>query len=177
MKTVHLAAGLLAGALGIAGLAAPGVAQEAASAAPIVVSAKHQSHWNRGSALEVEGLKALEKAERDRVRASADIVNAQNRSQSSDARATNAADEFRRLTASSPSYADPRDALRWANSVQRAAENWAQFQKRGNKGANAIDQASREQRKAEDAVRKAQERIDRGRAMKAEAERRSLLGA
>lgn len=153
-------------------LATPGLAQSAATA-PIVVSGKYQRDWQRGSQMEAEGLKELEAAQKDQVSASADVVNAQNGRDSSQQRASNAAEEFRRLTAATPPLTSSRDALRWADDVQKAAKNWSRFDSRGNGRSEDLGENMKSQRQAQQALAKAEAKIARGRETMVEAQRRS----
>lgn len=174
MKSAFFAAGLVA-----AGLALPASAaeQQAMPASTIVVSAKYQKNWDKGSKLEADGLKELEQAKRDLVRSSADVVEAQNKRTSSDARAANSAEEFRRLTAAPINFVDASEAARWAREVDKAAAGWAKYDKRGDSGSKSFEKAVKQQRKDQEAVSKAQAKVDRGRTLKAEAERLSMMQA
>jgi hypothetical protein len=168
MKTMSLGIAVTAAIA----LAVPAAAQPVATA-PIVVSGKYQRDWQRGSRMEAEGLKELEQAQKDQVSASADVVNAQNRRDSSQQRSSNAAEEYRRLTATAPPQANARDALGWANDVQKAAASWSRFEARGNGGSRDLDKHMKNQNKAQQAVEKAQAKIARGREIKSGAEQQS----
>jgi hypothetical protein len=113
------------------------------------------------------------KAQQDLVSASAEVVNAQNRRDSSQQRSSNAAQEYRRLTATTPPQTNSREALRWAEDVQKAAENWSRFDARSNGGSRDLDKSMNAQRKAQEAIDKAQAKVARGREAKSEAERLS----
>jgi hypothetical protein len=148
-------------------------AQQTTVAAPIVVTAKYMKDWTKGSKMEAEGLKDLEKAKNNLVGYAADVVEAQNKRDSSQARGDNASAEFRRLTANPIYFADGEEAARWAKQVDKAASEWAKFAERGTDGRDDLDSAMSKQNKAQAAVDKAQNKVDRGRTMKIEAERLS----
>lgn len=170
MKTLFAVSGL---ALAIAGMPAVALAQETDSASAIVVTAKHQGLWDKGSKLEAKGLKELEAAKKKLISYSADVVDAQNKRDSSRSRAENASDEFRKLTSSVTYFSDPQEAARWARQVDKAATEWAKFDDRRGDGRQDLDKGVTRQRDAQKAVDKAQATVDRGRTMKAEAERLS----
>lgn len=168
-------------ALAIPALTAPSIASAqgttASVAEPIVVTAKHKKSWEKGSKMEADALKDLEKAKNNLVKYSADVVEAQNKRDSSQARGDNASAEFRRLTASQTYFADAQEAARWAKQVDKAAAEWAKYAERRTDGRDDLDTAMSKQNKAQAAVDKAQNRVDRGRAMKMEAERLSVPAA
>lgn len=173
MKSILTAAAL---ALAASSIPVAAMAQEALSAPSIVVSGKYQKTWDKGSKLEAEGLRDLEKAKKDLVRYSADVVDAQNKRDSSRNRSDNASAEFRKLTSNITYFSDAEEASRWARQVDKAASNWAKYDDRRGDGRKDLDKASKNQRKVQGAVDKAQAKVDRGRTMKAEAERLSRLG-
>lgn len=148
-------------------------AQETTDPSPIVVMAKYQGDWDKGSKLEAEGLAALEVAQRDLVKYSAEVANAQDKRDSSQSRAENARQAFQSLTAR-PYFSDPNDARDWARQVQGAAADWAKYDARQGDGANELRKAQKRQAGAQEAVAKAQSRIEKGRSLMAEAERSSI---
>jgi hypothetical protein len=166
-------------ALVLATTAIPAIAaaQVSTPAPTIVVTGKYQKSWNKGSSLEAEGIRDMEKAKKELVRYSADVVNAQNKRDSARARAENAADEFRNLTAAPIYFSDAEEAVQWARRVEKASSDWAKFDARRGDGRAELDKAMTKQRRAQQAVDKAQAMIDQGRTMKTEAERLSMLGA
>lgn len=173
MKTFLIASGLA-----LATLAAPQVAfaQDQQAEATIVVTAKHQKAWDKGQKREAEGLRDMQKAKRDLVKHSASVVNAQDLRDTSQSRADNAREAFESLTAR-PFFSSPEDAHKWAKQVENAASDWDKYSERVEKGAKDFRKAQDRQADAQEAVDKAQRKIDEGRAMKAEAERASLLDA
>lgn len=160
--------------LGMLALTTPASAQQEVTPT-VIVAPQYERDWNKGSKLEADGLRDLEKAKKDLVRYSADVVDAQNKRDSSRARAENAASEFRKLTASQSYFSDVEEAARWARQVEKAAAEWAKYDDRRGDGRDELESASKKQRRAQEAVDKAQAKIDRGRTMKAEAERLSML--
>lgn len=174
MKSILAAAGLV---LAATTLPAVAVAQDSMAAPAIVVTGKYQKDWDKGSKVEADGIKELEKAKKALIGYSAEVVNAQNKRDSSRARAENASAEFRKLTASTTYFSDAAEAARWARQVDKAAAEWAKFDDRRGDGRAELDKAMKKQSKAQAAVDKAQAKIDRGRTMKAEAERLSMLNA
>lgn len=174
MKSVFAAAGLVLAATTLPSIA---IAQDALPAPELIVTGKYQKAWNKGSALEAEGLKELEKAKQALVRYSADVVSAQNKRDTARARSENAAAEFRNLTANMTYFSDAEEASRWARQVEKAAAEWTKHDDRRGDGRQDLDEATKQQTKAQEAVDKAQAKVDRGRAMKAEAERLSRLEA
>ncbi len=77
------------------------------------------------------------------------------------------------MTATTPPQTNSREALRWAEDVQKAAENWSRFDARSNGGSRDLDKSMNAQRKAQEAIDKAQAKVARGREAKSEAERLS----
>lgn len=172
MKSILAAAGLV---LAATAMPVTAIAQDTMSAPTIVVTGKYQKDWDKGSKLEAQGIKELEKAKKALIGYSADVVNAQNKRDSSRARSENASAEFRKLTASPTYFSDAAEASRWARQVEKAAAEWAKYDDRRGDGRAELDKAMKKQSKAQAAVDKAQAKIDRGRTMKAEAERLSML--
>ncbi|GMN04313.1 hypothetical protein [Erythrobacter sp. MTPC3] len=169
MKTFVIASGLA-----LASLAAPQVAfaQDQQTGAEIIVSAEHQRAWDRGNSREAEGLRDLQGAQRDLVRYSAAVVEAQDKRDTSRDRADNARQSFESLTAR-PFFTDPGDARDWAKQVEETAKDWERFEERSEEGARELSRVQRRQANAQEAVDKAQAKIDEGRAMMADAERAS----
>ncbi|MGN3974196.1 hypothetical protein [Tsuneonella sp. SYSU-LHT278] len=172
MKSVFGSVAIL---LATVGMPATAAAQDAMPAPQIIVIGKYQKDWDKGSKLEAEGLVALEKAKKDLVRYSADVVDAQNKRDGSRARSEHAAAEFRKLTSNITYFSDAEEAARWARQVEKAASQWAKYAERRGDGRKELDAATRKQSQAQSAVDKAQAKVDRGRAMKAEAERLSRI--
>ena len=110
------------------------------------------------------------------TRISADVVDAQNKRDSSRNRSDNASAEFRKLTSNITYFSDAEEATRWARQVDKAASQWAKYDDHRGDGRKDLDKATKKQRKAQGAVDKAQAKVDRGRSMKAEAERLTSLG-
>lgn len=172
MKLPSLAIAIALSATALSGAA---VAQTVSPDAEIVVSAKYQRDWDKGHKLEAEGLRDLERAQNDLIKYSADVVEAQNKRSSSASRGDNAEQKFRSLTAQTPVFTSGRDAERWAKKVETAAQDWAKYDNRRADGDGDFKKAVDRQEKAEEAVAKAEAHIAKGRQMKAEAERRSML--
>ena len=178
MKAFIVAASLILPAMMVPGIAsAQGTTAASAANAPIIVTGKFKKNWEKGSKLEAEGIKELEKAKNTLVGHSADVVEAQNKRDSARARAENASAEFRRLTSSQSYISDAEEAARWAKQVEKAASEWAKYDDRRLDGREDLDKSSSQQKKAQAAVDKAQSKIDRGRTMKMEAERLSSAAA
>ncbi len=168
----------LAGAIALSSLSIAQVAaaQDSRARSEIVVTAKYQKDWDKGNKLEAEGLAEIESAKRDLVKHSAALVNAQNLRNTSLERAANARAQFENLT-QRQYFTDPQDALSWARDVEKAAANWAKFEKRTDEGASDLKKAQERQESAQSAIDKAQSKIDKGRKMKLEAEQASRLSA
>ena len=166
---------ILAGLAGVAVCMLPAVAiaQDNGTNSGILVTGKYQKDWEKGSQLEANGLRDLESAQRDLSRASADVVGARDRLNSSQERGNNAQTEFRRLTARPAAFSDSGEASKWAKQVAEAARDWDRYGGRASDGEETLDDAGKKQRKAQQAVDKAQQKIARGRAMMAEAQQRS----
>ncbi len=160
-------------ALGVIALPLAASAQDVLPRSEIVVTGKYQKDWEKGSKLEAEGLKSLEGAKRDLVKYSADVVDAQNKRDSSDARSNNSENEFRRLTGEPIYFSSSKEALDWAKSVEKAAEGWAKYDNRGEDGRDDLGDAIKKQKKAQESVNDAQAKVDRGRTMMIEAQRKS----
>ena len=169
---------LIAGGLAVAALAAPQIAMASeraslpAASPDIVVTAEHQRNWDRGNRMEADGLRDMQKARESLVRYSADVVDAQDKRDTSASRAQNARDAFENLTAR-PFFTDAEEARDWAKQVEEAASDWERFEERSAEGARDLTRAQRRQATAQEDVEKAQAKIDEGRAMMAEAERLS----
>lgn len=174
MKNILIAGSLV---LAATALPLPAIAQPATAIPTIVVAGKHQKAWNKGSKLEVEGIKELDKAKKDLVRYSADVVDAQNKRDNARARSENASADFRRLTSTQTYFTDADEAASWAQQVDKAASSWAKHDDRRTDGRDDLDKAIKQQRKAQAAVDKAQDKVDRGRTLKADAERLSALAS
>lgn len=153
------------------------IAQDITQTETIVVLAKFQKDWNKGSALEAQGLKELEKAKTKLIESSADVVSSQNKRDSSLARSENAAGEFRNLTSTMPYFSDATEAARWARQVEASAKEWAKYDGRQDDGSDDLEKARKAQIKAQAAVDKAQLKIEKGRTMKFEAERLSSVAS
>lgn len=151
-------------------------AQDREVRSEILVTAKYQKDWDKGNKLEAEGLAAIEVARRDLVKHSAALVNAQNLRNTSLERAANARAQFDNLT-QRQYFTDPQDALKWARDVEKAAANWAKFEKRTDSGSKDLKKAQDRQESAQSAIDKAQDKIDKGRKLKLEAEQASRLSA
>ena len=160
-------------ALALAGTPAIVSAQQPAATPQIVVTGKFQKDWNKGSQLEAEGLQELEKAKKNLVGVSADVVNAQNKRDSSHSRAENARQTFENLT-NQMVFSDPEEARKWAKRVESAASDWAKYHARREEGVKELRKAQKRQSSAQDDVAKAQDKIDKGRTMMVEAERASM---
>lgn len=165
---------LIAGGLAVAAFAAPqlAMASERSSVPTIVVTAEHQRDWDRGNRMEADGLGEMEKAQRDLVRYSADVVEAQDKRDTSASRALNAREAFENLTAR-PLFTDAEEARDWAKRVEETASDWERFEERSAEGARDLERAQRRQRNAQENVDDAQAKIDEGRAMMAQAEQLS----
>lgn len=172
MRTACIAAGAA-----FVALSAPVAlsAQTIAAEATIVVTGQHQQDWQRGSALEAEGLKTLEKARKELVKHSADVVEAQSKRDIAGQRAANARATFESLTSTGLVAPSSKDAHRWAKQVEEAASEWSKHEARGADGAKALEKALKRQGKAQAEVDSAQAKVDLGRKLKADAERSSLV--
>lgn len=150
--------------------------QNAAPETTIVVTAENQRDWDRGNELEAKGLRDFQEANRDLVRRSAEVVNLQERRDTSRSRAENARQAFQSLTAR-PFFSDAEDARRWAKQVESTAKDWERFAERGDEAERDLTRAQRRQERAQEEVDEAQNRIDEGRALMAAAERASSIRA
>lgn len=168
MKSIFAAA-----SLALATTAMPGVAfaQDSAPEQTIIVTGKYQSDWNKGSSLEAQGLAERQKAQKDLVKFSADVVNAQNARDAAQAQALNARSEFQTLVSQAMTITDPDRARDYGQDISKFAKAWENFNDRAQSSANDLEKASKAQRKAQTAVDKAQAKVDRGQAMMADAER------
>lgn len=170
MKSALIVAGL---SIAAATMPISANAQDDGQVPSIVVTAENQDRWADGSRIEADGLRNLERAHTRLIDSSARVVNAQNMRDSALARSENALSEFRRLTTNMTEFVDPREAVRWARQVQSSADDWRRFESRHAEGLEDFEDAVEAQTNAQRDVDQAQAKIDRGRAMKAEAERRS----
>ncbi len=176
MKTFFIASAAV-----FAALAAPQVAfantgddnaVSSSATAEIIVSAEHQRTWDRGNRMEADGLRDLERARRDLVRYSADVVTAQDKRDTSLSRALNARQAFENLTVRA-NFTSGDDAKDWAKQVEELASDWDRFESRSSEGVRELDRALRRQANAQEAVDDAQAQVDEGLAMKSDAERAS----
>lgn len=150
-------------------------AQIQAGQQEIVVTAENQKLWDKGNKLEMAGLTEMEKAKKDLISHSANVVNAQNKRDSSQAQADNYSAQFRNLTTPVQYFSDPAEAARWARQVDKAASGWAKYDNRGGDGSSDFSKSSKKQVNAQATVDKAQIKIDKGRTMKAQAESLSMM--
>jgi len=167
---------IIAIALGASSVPFAAMAQANDAADTIVVTAEHQRDWDRGNRLEARGIEDLAKAQRELVRRSADVVNFQNRRDTSMARAENAQRTFDNLVAN-PSVADAKDAREWAKRLEEVASEWESNAERMEEADRDLERALRRKTNAETEVVEAQSKIDEGRAQMAQAERASRLVA
>lgn len=172
MKTALIAAGVALASLTVSSAAS---AQAVAVESSIIVDGKFQQDWQRGSVLEAEGLKALEKSRKDLVKHSADVVQAQTQRDLASQRAANARQTFESLTVTGAPATTSKDAHRWAKQVEDAASIWAKHEDRGADGSKALEKALKRQSKAQASVDEAQAKVDLGRKLKSEAERHSAV--
>ncbi|MFC4293212.1 hypothetical protein ACFOWX_12375 [Sphingorhabdus arenilitoris] len=153
------------------------VAQQDESAPAIVVTAKLQKQWDKGSQLELKGLKERAKAEKALADANRDVIAAQSKRDNSRAIGNNAKDEFLKLTSPVPYFADADEAARWARQVDKVAGEWAKHDDRRLDGRADLEKAQKKQAKAQSALAKAQSDVDQGRSLKLDAEQRSQIGS
>ena len=165
---------LLCGAsLALGCVSSAALAQDTATTPTIVVTAKWQRQWDKGSAMERKALDARAEAQKALTQANSEIIDAQNKRDNNRERGDNASAEFRQLTASIPEFADGAAAAKWAATVGKAADRWKTSEKRGDKGSTQLDKAMKDQARAQKSLDKAQADIERGRALMTEAERAS----
>lgn len=164
MKSIFAAVSL---ALATTAMPAVPFAQESAPEQPIVVTGKYQSDWNKGSALEAQGLAELQKAQQALVKSSADVVNSQNARDAAQAQALNSRSEFQALVSQATSITDPDRARDYGKDINKFAKAWENYNDRVGISTKDLDKASKAQRKAQAAVDKAQAKVDRGRALAA----------
>lgn len=156
-------------ALSGASITAQNIQSENIATTEIVVTAKNQKLWDKGNQLEAKGLTAYEKARKNLIESSSDVVKAQNKRDSSAAQSDRASAEFRNLTSVVPNFSNGEDAKKWSESVNNAASEWAKYADRRIDGRDDLTKSSKAQNKAQEQVDKAQAMIDRGRAMKTQA--------
>ncbi|MGB5484617.1 hypothetical protein [Parasphingorhabdus sp.] len=152
----------------IAHAQSPGVQSE------IVVTGKYQKLWDKGVKLESQALENLINAERDMNDASKNVLDAKSKRDNAQSKIGNASDEFRQMTANVPTFASSKDAAKWADKLSDAAKSWAKNDNRHADGQGNLTKAMKQQSKAQEAIVKAQSDIDKARAMKAEAQQRSM---
>lgn len=143
---------------------------------PANVADAHQARWISGHKLESDGIEDLAKASAEIARHAEDAAKAQDERMKYRSRSSKAEAEFAALTRGPVAFSDPREARDWARKVEKAASEWARDDSRRVNRREDLDSASKKQSKAQTDARKAQAKIARGRAMKAEAVRRSLAG-
>lgn len=146
-------------------------------AAEIVVTAEHQVDWSRGQRLEREGIDRMSRAERRIRDANERITRGESRAADAERRLNNARDEYRRLATNLDAGANSAIALRHSRQLKSAAESWAAAEERLDEGRDLINDGRSRLARAERERDQAQQRVDRGRALKTEAERASAAGA
>ena len=166
---------LMVSALAFAIPAVPAMAQDTSYSTPITVTAKHSKTWDKGNKLVQKGIKLRAKADRDHANAERDSARARSVVENARATATNAQREFAQINGSASSFTASYDALAWVKDLDRAASRWDKAYKAQFKGQKAYNKAFRNLRKAQNAQSKADAMISEGRAIMAEAERKSLL--
>lgn len=142
----------------------------------IIVTGKHQKLWDKGTKLEAKGLDDFAKAQKDLTQASRSVLDAKSKRDTAQAKVANASEDFRQLTASVPYFSGAADAAKWADKVNNAARSWAKNDNRQDDGQSDLSKAIKQQSNAQNTVEKAQSDIDKGRAMKAEAQQKSIAG-
>lgn len=173
MKPIMVA---ISAALATAAIPATALAQQTEAEATIVVSGEYERDWRKGSKLETDGLRDLEKAQSDLAVINSDLSKAQNKRNDAQARAENARSDFysNALEASKTSDADKARSL--GQKTEDAGEAWEKADDVLQSANKDLEKATKRQRKAQKAYDKAQAKVDRGRAMMAEAERLSRDG-
>lgn len=151
------------------------IAQQQSRAPITVVADKYQRDWDKGNALELKGLAELEKAQRDVIKYTADVESAQNNRRGSSARSQAAEQDFRKLTLDMPDFRSGDEAEKWARDVKKTADDWAKYGGRTSDANDDFSGAVRKLEKAQEAVNKAERRVEEGRTMKASAEQKSRL--
>lgn len=139
----------------------------------IIVNGKYQKLWDKGTKLEAKGLDSFANAQKDLTEASRNVLNAKSKHDTAQAKVANASQDFRQLTSSVPYFSDASDAAKWADKVNNAARSWAKNDNRQDNGQSDLSKAIKQQSKAQKYVEKAQADIDKGRALKAEAQQKS----
>lgn len=149
------------------------LAQQAVSETTIVVTGKYEKDWSKGSKLEADGLRDLEKAQNDLAALNADMTKAQSKRDGAQARAQNARSDFYRNASEAIKVSDADKARNLGQDIEDSAEAWEKADDVLRSASKDLEKASKRQRKAQKAFDKAQAKVDRGRAMMAEAERLS----
>lgn len=107
--------------------------------------------------------------------ASKNVLDAKSRRDKADSKIGNASDEFRQMTSNIPTFANSKDAAKWADKLSDAATSWAKNDNRHADGQGDLTKAMKQQSKAQEAIVKAQSDIKKAQAIKAEAQQRSMV--
>ncbi len=139
----------------------------------IIVTAEHQRDWNRGRQIETGGLADLADAEQKLARYNAERADAQTMRDAAQARVDTARSGFEALVAQASSVTDPDRARDLGRDIRKYADDWENFDDQLRSADSNLERAAHTQSDAQEDRDKAQAVVDRGRAMMAEAERRS----
>jgi hypothetical protein len=154
--------------------ASPVLAKKAAVPTPSNVSASYQALWQQGNAMEGKAVAKLSKAQGDLSKANRAIAESTSKQAGAASAATVAAADFRTLTAATPAVFNTSvEAQAWAKKVAEGAKRWTEAEKRGAKNGKALEKANKDKINAEASIVKAQSEIEQGRAIQADAQRRS----
>jgi hypothetical protein len=154
--------------------ASPALAKKPVVPAPSNVSASYQALWQQGNAMESKAVATLSKAQGDLAKANRAIAETTSKQTGAASAATLAAADFRSLTAATPAVFNTSvEAQAWAKKVAEGAKRWTDAEKRGAKNGKALEKANKDKINAEAAIVKAQSEIEQGRAIQADAQRRS----
>lgn len=139
----------------------------------IVVTAEHQRDWNRGKQIETSGLEDLSEAQQKLARYNAERTSAQTAHDAAQAHVDNARSGFEAQVAQAANVTDPDRARDFGRDIKKFADDWENFDDQLRVADRDLERATSRQRDAQEDYDKAQAAVDRGRAMMAEAERRS----
>lgn len=154
--------------------ATPVIAKKSVVPAPSNVSPSYQALWQQGNAMESKSVAKLSKAQGDLAKANRAIAESASKQTGAASAATVAAADFRTLTATTPAtFNTSLEAQAWAKKVAEGAKRWTDAEKRGAKNGKALEKANKDKINAEAAIVKAQAEIEQGRAIQADAQRRS----
>lgn len=163
-------------AFALAATSLPLAVQAQTESGTIIVTGKHSKAWDNGRQTERKGLDRLAKANKQIANYQRDISRAQSQRDVAADRANSARREFVQIAAAMPDGLSASGAHSWSKTVSQITNRWNDQEDTVRKASRDYDKAQSRLAKAENARDDAQQMIDKGRQMMAQAELRSAQG-